>query len=90
MIFNIDFSMIDRMEMRNLNITPDEIVNILNNRSSYFEANEDFIYVLGFSTRRKFIQMAYRVSKNVNFEIEVLQVDLPYEKDIKQNWCGFS
>ena len=90
MDFNIDFSMIDFIEMRKCDITREEIVSILNNRSSYFEQNEDFIYVLGFSIRRKFIQMAYRVSKNANFEIEILQVDLPYEKDIKQNWCGFS
>jgi hypothetical protein len=89
MDFNIDFSMIDFIELRNLNITRDEIVSILNNQSSYFEYNDDFIYVLGFSTRRKFLQMAYRISKNANFEIEVLQVDLPYEKDIRQNWCGF-
>ena len=81
--------MIDFIELRNLNITRDEIVSILNNQSSYFEYNDDFIYVLGFSTGRKFLQMAYRISKNANFEIEVLQVDLPYEKDIRQNWCGF-
>ena len=59
MDFNIDFSMIDFIELRERGITREEIVSILNNRSSYFE-------------------------------IEILQVDLPYEKDIKQNWCGFS
>lgn len=88
MEYNIDFSQIDLLELRKFNISFGEINSVITNPSSYFENKADFIFVLGFSDKRKFVQMAYRISKNTNFEIEALQIGLPYEKDIKENWCA--
>ena len=87
MDFKIDFSRIDLISLRNSGIIFTEVESILGNESSYFEPNGDFDFVLGFSSRKKFIQMAFRISRNVNFEIEALQIDLPDEKDIRECWC---
>ncbi|MBY0433665.1 MAG: hypothetical protein K2U26_06110 [Cyclobacteriaceae bacterium] len=73
--------------MKKLGISLEEVNQILVNRSSFFESNQEFTYVLGFSEKRKFLQVAYRNSKKPNFDIEVLQIDLAYEKDIKKYWC---
>ncbi len=88
MEFNIDFSLIDLLELKRFNISLNEMNSVLINPSTYYEDNLDFVYVLGYSSKRKFIEMAFRVSKNSNFEIEALQIRLPYEKDIKKSWCG--
>jgi hypothetical protein len=87
MEFNIDFSTISALEMKRLNISFEEIRSIFSNPSSFHEPFEDFNYLIGFGSNRKFIQVAYRISKNINFEVEVLEIDLPYEKDIKEHWC---
>ena len=87
--FNIDFSAIDRLQMKKSNILLDEIRSVFANLNSEYDfSNPDFDYIIGFSNRRKFIHMAYFVSKNINFEIELLQIDLPYEKDIQKFWCS--
>jgi hypothetical protein len=90
MDFIIDFSGIDFIALRNAGIKFDEVSSIVSNESSFFEPNRDFEYVLGFSSRKKFKQMAFRISRNVNFEIEALQIDLPDEGDIRECWCNGS
>lgn len=88
MEFDIDFSQIDLLELKRFNIALEEINSVLINSSTYYEDNHDFVYVLGYSSKRKFIEIAFRVSKNISFELEALQIRLPYEKDIKKSWCG--
>ncbi len=87
MDFNIDFSNLQATEMKRLNISFEDIRSVFSNSTSFHEPFEDFYYLIGFSSQRKFIQVAYRISKNINFEVEVLEIDLPYEKDIKEHWC---
>ncbi len=48
---------------------------------------EDFMYVIAYSKDRKIIHVAYRRSKSIKFDIELLQVELPDEEDIKKYWC---
>jgi predicted KAP-like P-loop ATPase len=86
--FRIDFSGIDFIYLSRLDIKFDEVYSILNNEGSYFEPKDDFVLVLGFSSRKKFIKMAFRISGNANFEIEALQIELPDEEDIRESWCG--
>ena len=75
--------------MRKADIGVDEVRSVFENVNSEYDfSNPNFGYVIGFSVRRKFIHMAYGISKNINFEIELLQIDLPYEKDIQRCWCG--
>jgi len=40
----------------------------------------------GYGSRRKFVQIAYQISKNSNFDIEVLQIALHYDKDTNEHW----
>ena len=87
MEFRIDFSEIDFIALKSSGIKLSEVHSILNNQNSYFEPNDGYNLVIGFSSHKKFIKMAYRVSRNVNFEIEALQIGLPNEEDIGENWC---
>lgn len=87
MDYNIDFSLIDLIELRRLNISTSEVRSVFSNDNSFYKDFGDFVFLLGFSDKRKFIKIAYGVSKNLNFEIEVFQNDLPYEEDIKTFWC---
>lgn len=85
--FIFDYSDFDFLEMKKLNITMIEIQSVFQNPSSVFDKTDWFQYLIGFSSQRKFIQIAFEVSKNSNFDVKLLQIDLPYEKDIKINWC---
>ncbi|MCZ8069791.1 MAG: hypothetical protein ACK514_02215 [Bacteroidota bacterium] len=87
MDFNIDFSKIDRLEMRDLNISDQEVKSVFDNENSFVKEFPNFTLLLGFSAKRKFFKIAYQVSKNLNFDVEALQIDLPYEEDVKQYWC---
>ena len=87
MDFNIDFSNVDFLDFKKLNITFEEINSVFANPTAYHEPQEDFIYALGYGSRRKFVQIAYQILKNSNFDMEVLQIDLPYEKDVREHWC---
>ena len=87
MEFRIDFSGIDFIALRALGIKLDEVYNILNSETSYFEPKDDYALVMGFSSHKKFVKMAFRISRNANFEIEALQIGLPNEEDIRENWC---
>jgi hypothetical protein len=88
MEFNIDFSLIDRLALREMNISMDEAQSVFSNQNSFHKEYENFIFLLGFSNKRKFIKIAYQIAKNVNFEVEVLEIDLPYEEDIAKFWCN--
>jgi hypothetical protein len=88
MEFNIDFSQIDRLVLRELNISRDEIYSVFSNQNSFHNEYPDFIFLLGFRSKRKFIKIAYQISKKANFEVEVLEIDLPYEEDIAKLWCN--
>lgn len=87
MDLNIDFSNIYWFEIRKLGITMEEVIEVVHSSKSAlgFIANEEFL--IGFSSRRKFIVVSFCVSKNVNFDIEILDIDLPYEEDIAKIWC---
>ncbi|MFM7429405.1 MAG: hypothetical protein ACKO1F_05845 [Flammeovirgaceae bacterium] len=85
--FKIDFSFIDRLELKKLNITLDEIQGIFANTKSQLKPFSNFDYIVGFSNRRKFIHIAYKISSDPNYELQALQIDLPYEEDIKSYWC---
>ncbi len=88
MEFNIDFSRINLLELRELHISLEEVKSVFGNPNSFAKEFPEFMLMLGFSSKRKFIKIAYRISKNVNFEVEALQKDLPYEEDIKGLWCS--
>ena len=87
MDFNIDFSSILWIEVRKLGISMEEIHSIFQNPSSSIASFHGEEFIVGFSSKRKFILAAYQIAKNTNFDIEVLQIDLPYEEDIKKYWC---
>ncbi len=88
MDFDIDFSQIQWIEVRKLGISIREIHDIFKNPSSVFSTVQGEPIIVGFSSKRKFIVATYQIAKNINFDIEVLQIDLPYEEDIKNYWCA--
>ena len=78
--YNYHFEEIDRIQMRELNITAEEVISVFENPNSYFETFDGFKYLIGFSNRRKFIHIAY-IELETN-DIKIKQVDLPYEQDL--------
>lgn len=88
MDFRLDFSKIDLLELRTMNISADELNSIFTNENSVVKEYTNFTLLLGFSNKRKFIKVAFQISKNSKFDIEILQVDLPYEEDVKEYWCA--
>jgi len=83
-----DFSQIDLVELKQFFINRSEVISVFNNPFSKLEPFRGFLYLIGFSERKKIIQIAFNISKNINFEIELLQIDLPDEKDIKKYYCS--
>ncbi len=88
MDFRLDFAKIDLLELRTINISTNEVKSIFLNENSVVKEYTNFTFLLGFSNKRKFIRVAFQISKNSNFDIEVLQIDLPYEEDVKEYWCA--
>jgi hypothetical protein len=88
MDFRLDFAKIDLLELRTINISTNEVKSIFLNENSIVKEYTNFTFLLGFSSERKFIRVAFQISKNSNFDIEVLQIDLPYEEDVKEYWCA--
>jgi hypothetical protein len=88
--FTFDFSGVSWITLRSLGISMKEVMSVFRNPSSAVDRIDDIDFLIGFSDKRKFIMVAYRLAKNSNFDLEVLQVDLPYEKDIKKIWCQFN
>jgi hypothetical protein len=87
MDFDIDFSQILWVEIRKLGISIDEVLSIFKNPSSTVASHGSEYFVVGFSNKRKFIVVTYQIAKNVNFDVEVVQIELPYEEDIEKLWC---
>ncbi len=87
MDFDIDFSQILWVEIRSLGISIDEVYSIFKNPSSTVASHGSEDFIVGFSNKRKFVVVTYQIAKNVNFDIEVTQIELPYEEDIKKFWC---
>jgi hypothetical protein len=87
MDFDIDFSQILWIEIRKLGISMDEVLSIFKNPRSMVASHGSEYFVVGFSNKRKFIVATYQIAKNVNFDIEVVQIELPYEEDIEKCWC---
>ena len=51
-------------------------------------AKKKFSYAIGYVKQTKFIKAAYNVSKNANFDIELLLAEIPNEEDNKRYWCN--
>jgi len=87
MNLNRDFSNIHWFEIRKMGITMEEVIDVIQSSKSSvgFIVNSEFL--VGFTSKRKFIVVAYCISKNVNFDIEILDIDLPHEEDIAKIRC---
>lgn len=88
-----DFSQIDLVELKQLHINRNEVISVFNNPLSQLKAFKGFLFLIGFSERKKITQIAFNTSKNINFELEILQIDLPDERDwaalrIKKYYCA--
>jgi hypothetical protein len=85
--FDIDFSDIPWVEIKKLGISLDEVFSVFENPSSSIASSLAGEFIVGFSNKRKFVVITYKIAKNANFDIEVIQIELPYEEDIKKFWC---
>ncbi len=85
--FNIDFRSVNLLELRNRGILVKEIRKIFETENSKYHRFTDFLYVIGYLDKVKFLHIAYVISKSITFDIEVLQVGIPNEEDIKKYWC---
>jgi hypothetical protein len=90
MDFDIDFSLIQWIEIRKLGISMEEVYDVFKNPNSSITSLLDESFAVGFTSKRKFIVVSYRIAKNVNFNIEVIEIELPYEEDIKRSWCSYN
>jgi hypothetical protein len=90
MDFDIDFSEIQWIEVRKLGISMDEVYSVFKNPSSSFVFLPGLDFIVGFTSKRKIIVVTYQIAKNVNFDIEVIEIELPYEEDIKRFWCPYN
>ena len=89
MEFNIDFSNISWVEANKIGVSIDEVFSVFNNPSSGIGSMDSLEYIVGFSHKRKFIVVAYQIAKNPNFDVEAIQIDLPYEEDVRHVWCTY-
>ncbi len=85
--FIFDYSSLNRIALRKENVSLDEISSVFLSDNSIIHPQKGFDYMIGFSNRKKFIHIAYRVAKNHKFDIEILQAELPNEEDVKEYWC---
>lgn len=72
MNFTFDFFSVDWIALKNQGITMKEMMTVFVNPSSVIDNVNDIDYLIGFSDKRKFLIVAYRLSKNPNFDLEVL------------------
>lgn len=86
--FSIDFRNLDLVELKSLGILSQDIIDVFLTENSEIFDFIDFKYVIGYVNQTKFIHVAYTLSKNVNFDIELLQVGLANEEDIRKYWCN--
>jgi hypothetical protein len=71
MEYRIDFFDVDGLLMRELGISEAEVYSVVVSPNSYFDFRPDFNYCLGFSSKRKFIQVAFVYSQNPNFDLRL-------------------
>lgn len=82
--YRYDYSKIDRLDFKKVCISESEVNSIFESLKSNNKNFTGFDYIIGFSYKNKFIHIIYNISKNANFEIELLQIDLPHEEDIRK------
>ena len=89
MDLKIDYRNVNWVYLRSKGITQKDL-------SQFFQAewleienlrDKGFSYAIAYVNEQKMIHIAYRISKNVNFDIEVLQIGIPNGEDIKRYWC---
>ncbi|MEQ9302199.1 MAG: hypothetical protein RIF33_26700 [Cyclobacteriaceae bacterium] len=87
--FLLDFVGIDRLKMKDLGIAPSQVANVLllGNTCVHEFKNPEHMYAIGYFDGIKFLHIAYRISKKIKFDLEILQVGIPNEEDIKRYWC---
>jgi hypothetical protein len=59
--YNIDYSLVDRLEHKKINVTLEEVQSIFSNPTSVLKPHIGFDYMIGYSNRRKFIHIAYKI-----------------------------
>lgn len=87
MNFRLDFSRLDRLELKALGILPQDLSTLFITENTEFHERSEFSYAIGYINQTRFIHAAYLVSKSDNFDLELLQVGVPDEEDIKAYWC---
>jgi len=85
--FKFDVSKINLLELKELDIRLTEIESVFKNQYSAYKRFDGFEYLIGFSSRRKFIHLAFREHPSLEYDYELLQIDLPYEEDIRKYYC---
>jgi hypothetical protein len=86
--FKIDFRRINLLELKNVGILTQDIDDLFVIENSEFLEFVNFSYVIGYVKQTKFIHAAYNVSESATFDIELLQVGISHEEDIKRYWCN--
>jgi hypothetical protein len=75
------------LKLTKISVSPDEILSVFESERSQAVSLTNYDLMVGLSNKGKFVVIAYQVAKNPTFDVEVLQIDLPYEEDIEQIWC---
>lgn len=86
----IDNSGIDHLQLREAGTSIAEVKEMIGQKNACAKNRsepEPHVYVIGYLDGNKFIHIAYRVSKNINFDIHLLQVGIPDAEEIKRYWC---
>lgn len=84
--FRIDFRKINLLELKVFGILTQHVDDLFVTENSEIHRFGNFSYIIRYVQQTRFIYAAYNVSKNVNFDIELLQAGVPNEEDIKRYW----
>jgi hypothetical protein len=68
-----DYSNVNWIDLRKSGIVMEELSSVFRNRSSKVDIFNSIEYLIGFTSKRKFIVVAFQVAKNPNFDIEILR-----------------
>lgn len=85
--FRIDFRRVNLLELKSLGIFTPNIEELFVTQNAEILVFRDFSYAIGYVKQSMFIHAVYEVSKNDNFDIELLQAAIPNEEDIRRYWC---
>ncbi|GEM_PF-3025032 len=88
--FQIDYRKIDLIAQKRLNgIVMADIIELFSSDRSILVGSSDMKEVLniGYVNGRKFIYAIFIFSKNHTFDVELLDVGIPNEKQIRAYWC---